>query len=87
VECHTPIPRSRRPVAVEDDKAGDESPYSVILLVTPGESLSRTLRKPKPLLALWRLFQPVADSSVPAVIEKVDLALRSYFQTPASEPK
>jgi len=29
----------------------------------------------------------VADPSVPAVIEMVDVALRSYFQTPASEPK
>jgi len=29
----------------------------------------------------------VTDPSVPAVIEMVDLALRSYFQTPASEPK
>jgi len=28
----------------------------------------------------------VADPSVPAV-EMVDVALRSYFQTPASEPK
>ena len=32
-------------------------------------------------------FQPVADTSVPAVNEMVDVALRSYFQTPASEPK
>jgi hypothetical protein len=32
-------------------------------------------------------FHPVADPSVPAVIEMVDVALRSYFQTPASEPK
>ena len=29
VECHTRIPRSRRPVAVEDGQAGDESSYSV----------------------------------------------------------
>jgi hypothetical protein len=29
----------------------------------------------------------VADSSVPADIETVDVALRSYFQTPAREPK
>jgi len=29
----------------------------------------------------------VADPSVPAVIEIVDVALWSYFQTPASEPK
>ena len=32
-------------------------------------------------------FQPAADPSVPAVIEMVDVALMSYFQTPASEPK
>ena len=31
-------------------------------------------------------FHPVADSSVPAVIEMVDVALR-YFQTSASDPK
>ena len=32
-------------------------------------------------------FQTVDDPSVPAVIEMVDVALRSYFQTPAIEPK
>ena len=32
-------------------------------------------------------FQPVSDPSVPAVIEMVNVALRSYFLTPASEPK
>ena len=32
-------------------------------------------------------FQPVTDPSVPADIEKVDVALRSYLITPASEPK
>jgi len=31
-------------------------------------------------------FQPVADPSVPAVIEMADVALRSYFQTGAREP-
>ena len=30
------IPRSRRPIAVEDDQTGDESCYSVSPLVTPG---------------------------------------------------
>jgi hypothetical protein len=29
----------------------------------------------------------VTDPSVPAVIEMVVVALRSYFMTPASEPK
>ena len=32
-------------------------------------------------------FQPVTDPSVPAVIETVDVALRSYFLSPASEPQ
>jgi hypothetical protein len=32
-------------------------------------------------------FQPVTDLSVPAVIEMVYVALRSYFMTPASESK
>jgi hypothetical protein len=29
----------------------------------------------------------VADATVPAVIETVDLALKSYFTTPASKPR
>jgi len=32
-------------------------------------------------------FQPVNDSSAPADIEMADVALRSYFMTPASEAK
>jgi len=32
-------------------------------------------------------FQPVTDPSVPAVIEKVDVELRSYFKAPVSERK
>jgi hypothetical protein len=56
-------------------------------LVTPGVSLSQTLRKPKPLPTIWSLFQPVTDPSFQAVIEMVDAALRSYFLTPANEPK
>ena len=31
-------------------------------------------------------FQPVIDPSAPAVIERVDVVLRSYFLTSASEP-
>ena len=87
MECHTRIPRSRRPVAVEDGQAGDESSYSVYTLVTPAESLSQTLRKARPLLRLWTQFQPVTDPSQPAVLEMVNVALRSNFQAPASEPK
>jgi hypothetical protein len=54
---------------------------------SPRKNRSLTLRNPKPSLTLWRLFPPEADPSVPAVIDMVDVALRSYFQTPASEPK
>jgi hypothetical protein len=32
-------------------------------------------------------FQPVTVLSIPAVIEMVDVAMRSYFLTPASKPK
>ena len=42
VECHTRIPRSRRPVAVEDGQAGDESSYSVSLR-SPGGNRSLRL--------------------------------------------
>jgi hypothetical protein len=45
------------------------------------------LRKPKPLPTIWRLFHPVTDPSVPAVIKTVNVGLRSYFIAPASEPK
>jgi hypothetical protein len=37
VECDTRIPRPRRPIAVEDNKAGFDSSYSVSPMVTPGE--------------------------------------------------
>ena len=87
VERDARIPRSGRPIAVEDDQAGDESSYSVSPWSPRWESLSRTLRKPKPLPTIRRLFQLVTDASVPAVIEMVDLALRSYLMIPASEPK
>jgi hypothetical protein len=32
-------------------------------------------------------FQPVTDPSVPAVMEKVNVRLRSYFMAPTREPK
>jgi hypothetical protein len=35
--------------------------------------------------SLWKMTKPVADPSVPAVIEMVDVGLKSYFQAPASE--
>ena len=47
MERETRIRRSRRPIALEGDQVSDAP------LVTPGESLSQTLRKPKPLPTVW----------------------------------
>jgi hypothetical protein len=40
-----------------------------------------------PVYSLETQFQQLTDPSVPAGIVMVDVALRSYFLTPASEPK
>jgi len=46
VECDTLISRSQRPIAVKDDKTGDENSYSVSSHSHPqGVTLSQTLRK------------------------------------------
>jgi hypothetical protein len=56
-------------------------------LVTPGEiDLSNSEKTEALADTVETQFQPVADHSVPAVIEMVDVALRSYFLTPDSEP-
>ena len=81
---------------MEDDQTGDESSYSISLLPPPpgrhgGEgnrSLLSDSEKAEALAdSLETQFQPVIDPSVPAVIEMVDVALRCYFLTPASEHK
>ena len=74
---------------MEDDQAGDESSYSVCPpLVTPGGIALSDSEKAEALADnLEAQFQPVTDPSFPAVIEKDDVALRSYLMTPASEPK
>jgi hypothetical protein len=72
---------------VEDVQAGDESTYSVSSMVTPGESLSDSEKAEALADTLETQFQPVTDPSVPEVIDMVDVALRWYFQTPASENK
>jgi hypothetical protein len=73
---------------VEDDQAGDESSYSVSPLVTPGGIALSDSEKAEALADnLEAQFQPVTDSSVPTVIETVDVGLRSYFMAPAGEPK
>jgi len=61
VECHTRIPRSRRPVSVEDGQVGDESSP----LVTPGGIALSDSEKAEALAdTLETQFQPVADPSV-----------------------
>jgi hypothetical protein len=57
-------------------------------LVTPGGIALSDLEKAEALAdSLETQFQPVTDPSAPAVIEMVDVALRSYLLTPASQPK
>jgi len=55
VECYTGIHRSRRPITVEDDHAGDESSYSIPPLGTPGGYALSDSVKAKPLQTVWRL--------------------------------
>jgi hypothetical protein len=85
VECDTRIPRSRRRIAVEDDQTGEKSPYSISPWSPRGESLSQTEKAEALADSLETQVQPVTDPSVPAVTEVIDVALRSYFMTPASE--
>jgi len=57
-------------------------------LATPGGIAISDSEKAEALAdSLEAQFQPVTGSSVPAVIAMVDVALESYHQTPASEPK
>jgi len=88
VECDTRIPRFRRPGVVEDDQTGEESSCSVFSPGHPGGIALSDSEKAEAIADnLDTQFQPVTDPSVPAVTEKVNVALRSYFMTPASEPK
>ena len=67
---------------MEDDKAGDESSNSISPLVTPGGIALSDSEKAEALADnMEAQIRPV-----PAVIETVDVALRSYFLSPASEP-
>jgi len=88
VECDTRIPRSLRPIAVQDDQTDDESSYSDSSAChRRGIVLSDSENAEALADNLEAQFQPVNDPSVPAVIEMVTVALRSYFMTPAIEPK
>ena len=87
MECDTRIPPSRRPIAVEDDEAGDDNSYSVSPSGHPGGIARSDSEKAKALADnLETQFQPVTDPSVPAFIEMVDKELRSYFMASVSEP-
>ena len=78
MECDTRIPRSRRPITMEDDRVMRVPTPSPPLVTTGGITLSDSEKETQ--------FQPVTDPSAPAVIEMVDAALRSYFMTPDSQP-
>jgi len=57
-------------------------------LVTPrGIALSDSEKAEAFADNLEAQFQPVTDPSVPEFIEMVDMALRSYFLSPAGEPQ
>jgi len=57
-------------------------------LVTPGWIPVSDSEKSEAVAdSLGTHFHPVTDPSVPTFIEIVDVALRSYFQIPASDPK
>jgi hypothetical protein len=73
---------------VEDDQTVDERSYSVTpLLLKPGRIALSDSEKAEALAdTMEAQFQPVTDSSAQAVIEMCDVALRSYFLTPVSEP-
>ena len=73
---------------MEDDQAGDEISYSISLPWSQqGESLSDSEKAEALADNLETQFQPVTDRTVPAVIVMVDVALRSYFLSLASEPQ
>ena len=82
------IARSRRPIAVKVDQTVDDSSHSVSPLVTPERVALSDSEKAEALADhLEAQFQPVTDPSVPAVIELVDVALRSRLIYPATESK
>jgi hypothetical protein len=73
---------------VEDDKRVMRDPTPSPPLVTPGGIALLDSEKAEALADnLEAQFRPVTDPSVPAVIERVDAGLSSYFMAPAGEPK
>ena len=73
---------------MEDHQAGVESSHSISPLVTPqGIALSDSEKAEALSDNLGTQFQPVTDFLVAAVIELVDVSLRSYCLIRASEPQ
>jgi hypothetical protein len=66
---------------------GDESSHSTFPPLTPGGNAFSVSEKAESLAdSLGAQFQPVTLLSVPAVIEMVDVTLKSYFMTlPANQ--
>ena len=63
------------------------TPFPIPTVTQGGIALSESEKTETLAENLEAQFQPVTDPSVPAVIETVDLALRSYFFSPASVPQ
>jgi hypothetical protein len=72
---------------VRDDQTGDGSSYSVSSPGHTGWNRSQAEKAEALTDNLETQFLPVTDPSIPAVIEMIDVALRSYFLTPVSERK
>ena len=73
---------------MQDDQVADESSYSISHLFTPrGFALSDSEKAKALEDNMQTQFRPVTDPYVPAVIEIVDVALRSFFLNPTSEPQ
>jgi len=71
---------------MQDNQAGDEMSHSTSPLVTPRTDALSDYEKAEVLADNHKgRFQAVNDSSVPAIIETVDMATRSYFLSPAIE--
>ena len=71
---------------MEDDQAVDENSYPSLSGHPGGIAVSYSEEAEALSDSLETQFHPVTDPSVLAVIEIVDLALRSYFLTPAFQP-
>ena len=73
---------------MEDDQACEECSYSSASLVTAEEIAFLYSGKAEGIVDnLEARFLPVTEPWVPAVIETIDVALRSYLLSPTIEPQ